>query len=762
MKRQILILFSLIFISLTQAQNPWNGKVVLQGFWWDYWNNNYPDGWANYLSDLAPRLRDLGVDAVWIPPTYKNTGVNSVGYSPFDHYDLGDKYQKGETKTRVGNKDDLLKMIAILHANGIEVIQDIVLNHVDNAGSQTGAGGQDLYALNNYNDWTTSGYKNFRYVSFDSPADSTSAFHYLNRKGRWPKNWQNFYPNQFNACCSNDLNSVYWGPDVSYESNAYGQSSCVNCYNPNQNQNYMLDEARNWFVWFKKQTGVDGYRFDAVKHFPTYVVEDLLWNAQNNAGFASGGTQMYAVGEYVGGGSDLDNWVSAVQNRAGTFDFGLRDGLYGMTQGSGFYDIGNIPNLQQGNRQRTVAFVNNHDTFRPQFDANGNYIGWNTGDELAPHIDPFDPRSEAAHAIAFAVDGSPMIFMEDLFNLSNGNRYSHWPTNHTDLPIRDALANIIWCHQKLNFKNGAYKVRHQDPDHLIIERSGKAIISANDNWSTWQNAWIQTDFAPGTQLHDYSGANSNDIYVNNSGWVEIHTPPCDGSNMRRGYSIWGPAGITGGFNPNPKLTTQEWEMANDLGDSHPWSLQQGGALPTNSLDYRYVGKVHSDTGLVQIDLYPADSTQSIKLLILDDNDVSLDSITGVGHLVLNYNVTVAANYKIKIRNASINNSGQKVWVKVTYKAPKQALGNNVPVHTKDAAQDVEVKLYPNPTYDRIFLAAPISSKVNAEILDVTGQLIMEMQTTLQGEIDLQNLDPGNYFIRLSGDKVNVFKKLVKL
>ena len=24
----------------------------------------------------------------------KNTGTNSVGYSPFDHYDLGDKYQK--------------------------------------------------------------------------------------------------------------------------------------------------------------------------------------------------------------------------------------------------------------------------------------------------------------------------------------------------------------------------------------------------------------------------------------------------------------------------------------------------------------------------------------------------------------------------------------------------------------------------------------------------------------------------------------------
>ncbi|MFC7667426.1 hypothetical protein ACFQT0_08505 [Hymenobacter humi] len=29
-------------------------QVVLQGFWWDYWNSNYPNGWANYIADLAP------------------------------------------------------------------------------------------------------------------------------------------------------------------------------------------------------------------------------------------------------------------------------------------------------------------------------------------------------------------------------------------------------------------------------------------------------------------------------------------------------------------------------------------------------------------------------------------------------------------------------------------------------------------------------------------------------------------------------------
>ena len=28
---------------VTPTRSPWNGKVVLQAFWWDYWNANYPN-----------------------------------------------------------------------------------------------------------------------------------------------------------------------------------------------------------------------------------------------------------------------------------------------------------------------------------------------------------------------------------------------------------------------------------------------------------------------------------------------------------------------------------------------------------------------------------------------------------------------------------------------------------------------------------------------------------------------------------------------
>ena len=271
----------------------------------------------------------------------------------------------------------------------------------------------------------------------------------------------------------------------------------------------------------------------------------------------------------MGGGSTLDAYVDQVSSRnggseflMGTFDFGLREGIYNMVTGNGGFDIGTLPDYQQARRvaqygsgtaavyvHRTAPFVNNHDTFRPQTDASGNYTGGNSGSELAPHIDPFEPRLSAAYAVAFAVDGNPQVFFEDLFNVgSTGMRYTHLPTSTTDLPVRDDLVNLLWCHQHLGFKDGAYKVRAMQPDHLIIERSSKAIIGINDNYTDWQETYVDSDFAPGTVLKDYSGANGSYTYtVPADQRVRIDTPPCNGSALlgRRGYSVWAPVGKDG-------------------------------------------------------------------------------------------------------------------------------------------------------------------------------------------------------------------------
>ena len=348
----------------------------------------------------------MGIDAVWIPPTIKSQTQNGVGYSPFDHYDLGDKYQKGFLKTRIGDKDELLRMMAVMKANGIDVIQDLVLNHVTGAGSSNGSGGADATAMD---DGSTQKYKNFRYSCYLTPTNGEAATNYLLKSGRFSKNWQNFYPNNSNVCCSNEINSPYWGPDISYESNAFGLSGNAT-YNPTQTSNYMRTNTRNWLIWYKKQMGWDGVRLDAIKHFPNYVAEDFLWNLQYGAGWASGGDDMFSVGEWVGGSSELDAWCSAVQDRSGTFDFSLRNAFTGIISGNGLFDLGSVPGYQQSNRSRTVPFVNNHDTYRPILDAAGNYTGWNSSQQLGSQIEQTDARFSAVYAISLSVDGAPEIF----------------------------------------------------------------------------------------------------------------------------------------------------------------------------------------------------------------------------------------------------------------------------------------------------------------------------------------------------------------
>jgi len=658
----------------TSTPNPTNRQVVLQGFWWDYWNNNYPNGWANYLATLAPRLREIGIDAVWVPPSIKNNSPSSVGYAPFDHYDLGDKFQKGNLKTRLGDKDELLRMVAVLKANGLDVIQDLVLNHSTNAGSNTGAGGQDPAAMD---DGQTNRFKNFRYVSYVTPADNETSSNYLARSGRFSKNWQNFYPNPSNACCTNDINSPFWGPDFSYESNANGLSSNA-VFNPPQATNYVREQMRSWLIWYKKQCGWDGVRLDAVKHFPNYVTEDFLWNLQNNAGWSSQGSQMFAVGEWVGGAGDLDAWANTVQNRAGTFDFALRNAISGLVQGQGLFDLGTAPSYQQSNRGRTVPFVNNHDTFRPQLNAQGNYIGWNTSQQLGPHVDPYDHRSSVAHALALSVDGAPQIFFEDLFEIGqNGNRWTHQPTSTSGLPVRSDIANLIWCHQNLNFKAGAYLVRWQAPDALVIERQGKALIAMNDQWTAWQNlTGVQTSWTDGTVIMDYSGANSGQVTVYGGGKVNIGIPPCDGSAPagRKGYSVWAPVGSAAQPYARPvQKTTQEWEMDNDLGDSHASSLQQGGRTPQQSLACRVVGRIFCQKdSIASVQVFLQDSLSSINLDILDQNCELFRQFTTTNGQIITFTPIETGWYTLRIRNLHTTQMAQKAWIKAIYTAPQIA------------------------------------------------------------------------------------------
>ena len=771
----ILILF-LFAVNANHASSQQRvKKVVLQAFWWDYWNNNYRFKWADYLTDLAPRLKAIGVDAIWIPPNYKNDGPGSVGYGPFDQYDLGDKNQKGETasdtvRTRSGTKDELLRMIAVMHANGIEVIQDIVLNHTTGAGNRGGRGGRDSTAASSpYNDNVSNYYKNFRYNCYATPFLDTSAADYWTRKGRWSKNIQNFYPNpNNNAVNTNIINTAYFGPDMAYENTSIGQSTNIPTsgsvtikgvtkpyYNPAQPSNYMAQSAKDWIVWYKKQTGADGFRWDAIKHYPFSVQIDLTYALKYQSGFANGGNSMFNVGEWVGAATDCDYYASQVKKLgtpaesgvtdeplSGGFDFGLRGygatsgdnvGIYSMVLGQGAFDMQLLPSKQQTSRYfdypngtrvyKTVPFVNSHDTYRPILTSKGNYsqnlgnaAGWDVSNELGgsgAHIDPREPRFAAANAVIASVDGNPCFFMEDVFDyFSKNTRWTHIPSNPDSLPLRKDVVNIMQCHQKLAFKDGDYGVPTaqtgtsapayiygSSSDHIVFERTGKALIGITDAYSpasnntTDQQVWVScnTAWTPGTILYDYSGAHGiSGTTIQSDRRVLIKTAPC-GHNIPNayghGYSIWAPYPngtpttvadlwnyLATYIQPRAVTTQQEWEMADDLGDSHCASLGQGGQLPANSTNQRVAGKIFVQNGTnVAYYLKPAVDNTNISISLWDLNGNKLSEASGNSSAASPISGSFSATYTgwitIKVRNADATQPAQKVWANVTYTAP---------------------------------------------------------------------------------------------
>lgn len=770
------IFFLSIAINAKAQPTQYVHKVVLQAFWWDYWNENYRYNYCNYLTDLAPRLKKLGVDAIWIPPCVKNGSGGSVGYSPFDAYDLGDKYQKGggdglRDSTRCGTKDDLLRMIAVMHANGIDVVFDAVINHNDGAGSNSNAGGIDpekTYSLASNN-----GYKNFRFVSYKTPIlNDTLADDYFSRSGRWAKNYQNFHLNPSNTFCSSgasnagDICGTFFGPDVDYETaGALGQSTNIPTsgnatingisrpyYNPLQTAgadgNYMHTNVRNWMKWFKKQTNVDGYRFDAVKHFPFNVQQNVVTDMKYNLpSWCAGGQDMFCIGEWVGGSSPIDSYVGSValpagspvgEEAVGAFDFSLRGygnngGIYSMVLSSGGYNMQQLQYDRQskrwmdyGNKRvyRTSPFVNSHDTYRPKLDSLGRFLkslgdasGWGPN-ELGgngQHIDPREPRLAAAYAAAMSFNGNPIIFFEDIFDIgTTGKRFTHLPGNETDLPIRADLQNIIQAHQKLGFKDAdeflptnytgttaPVYTKGSGGDHFVIERKGKAIIGISDAFSSTptnsadQEVYISVADPTwyNKTLVDYSGAHGlTTSTVFGDGRVLIKTAPA-GHNIAgargHGYSIWAPLpdGVTfptvdsmyqylATYNtPRNALTTQEWEMADDLGDSHCLGLGQGGALPTNATNERIAGRIFAAAGTtVNALVSPEVDGRDLTLTLYNNRGIAVAAISGAtsaaNPITVSYNVQEDGWLVAKVRNTNETTTGQKCWVRVAYTAPK--------------------------------------------------------------------------------------------
>ena len=82
--------------------------VMMQAFFWDCPKiDEQEHNWWNHVASKVEDLGKAGINSLWLPPVSKAASNTSMGYDPYDYFDLGEFDQKGGVKTWYGSLDEL-------------------------------------------------------------------------------------------------------------------------------------------------------------------------------------------------------------------------------------------------------------------------------------------------------------------------------------------------------------------------------------------------------------------------------------------------------------------------------------------------------------------------------------------------------------------------------------------------------------------------------------------------------------------------------
>ena len=293
--------------------------VMMQAFYWDAPQAEGKEHeWWNFLAEHVEELGKAGINALWLPPVNKAASNTSVGYDPYDYFDLGDYDQKGGIKTLYGNRAELEALIAKAHACSIGVYADMVINH--NSGADT----EEVNPLDGEKRWTK----------------------FTPKSGRFPRDWNCFHPSRFER-------------DMVEGENFAGFPHL--CHRNPQVYAAMFDYARMLI----EDLNFDGFRFDFVKGYGSWMISLLSKYRYEKEGMKD--FMPYVVAELWSGGDDIDTWLekanSVTDNQIAAFDFPLRYRLKGVCDTPN-YDLRLLTEggtVVMKRPAHAATFVDNHD-----------------------------------------------------------------------------------------------------------------------------------------------------------------------------------------------------------------------------------------------------------------------------------------------------------------------------------------------------------------------------------------------------------------
>jgi alpha-amylase len=144
------------------------------------------------------------------------------------------------------------------------------------------------------------------------------------------------------------------------------------------------------------------------------------------------------------------------------------------------------------------------------------------------------------------------------------------------------------------------------------------------------------------------------------------------------YAIWGPTGISGGFNSPKRRTTQEFQLDDDLGDTHENTPGYGGKITSDR--FRMAGSVWAaeDTP-IKVNVY-TDGGRTVNLRVFNPDDEGKKSTTSGHHeisgatsntepLTLELTAEQEGYHQLAARLAEDDEQPTRAYVKATYEAP---------------------------------------------------------------------------------------------
>jgi alpha-amylase len=365
----------------------------------------------------VPYLKSLGVKTIWLMPIFE--AQHDHGYDTTNYYQIASNY---------GSNSDLKDLVKVAHEAEIRVILDLVLNH---CGTQ--------------HPW---------FADSDPNVRKDHWFIWKNSDWGWDDSWNNsqsgYYPNA----------TFFRDPYAHYDRNGNGDPHDDDYYfslfgnpmeqtMPDLNFNdptaraEIMNEAESIMKFWIDETGVDGYRCDAVRYLveegqgnqkDRHATHDIWQDLRARLTAHAPGTillaeaptenwdQMMSYYGYdywpIDGDQDANNgnidYDNVTPEFHAAFHFGYQGTLVAAARdnwwpGNLFNDLYAVQGkLPQGTQD--CIFLSNHDKF--------------AGDRVATQLDNNTAKIKMASALYLTLSGAPTMYYGEEYGMQNGGDYN--------------------------------------------------------------------------------------------------------------------------------------------------------------------------------------------------------------------------------------------------------------------------------------------------------------------------------------------------